>query len=249
MLTYNKRADWGASASRAGYADLSKGIIVHWNGPPLGNYSKDGVESLIFNTFRFHTVTRGWLDIAYNFAIDRFGTVWEGRGENTSNAASGDNYANFNYTAVELMIGEGDPFPDAVKQALVRFYNEYVEQGGAKKILCHRDVTPTACPGDEIANFVKTIPNMQSPVTPVIPDTVVAGKVVTPQGTDMPFYIVKDHNGSFLAVYANGFTRTDLTWAEINTLMTKMSVPLIDMKAVDPTGAKTLPATRFSAVR
>lgn len=158
------RSSWGATpVSEAPFSNLDKGIIVHWNGGALGDYTKEAVSQIIQATYNYHVFTNGWIDIAYNFSIDRFGRIWEGRGENKRNAASGDTYANSNYTAVEMLCGKGDAITPEMLQGLREFKRRYVANGGVDKILGHRDVTPTECPGEQIYTFLATID--QAPTT------------------------------------------------------------------------------------
>lgn len=217
-----RRTDWGASAKSPGaYADLSKGIIVHWNGPGLGSYTESQVANIVAGTYSFHVNTNGWADIAYNFSIDRFGRIWEGRGKNVRNAASGDNYANGNYTAVELLFGVGDPFTDAMKQGLVEFYKSFVAEGGTPKILGHRDVTPTQCPGDEVLNFLQQVPTLAAMSYPPAPPTTIQKDSIVPD------YILFTADGSVLPVFKDGSIRSDYTWDELNALMTQLKVPAV----------------------
>ncbi|MEO5680400.1 MAG: peptidoglycan recognition family protein, partial [Acidimicrobiales bacterium] len=45
---------------------------------------------LLRGFYGFHTTDKGWADIAYNFLIDRFGQVWEGRTGSLSGPVKGD---------------------------------------------------------------------------------------------------------------------------------------------------------------
>lgn len=211
MTLYDfSRLDWGASAeSPASFSNLQYGIIVHWNGPGMGAYSKEAVPGIIMGTYNYHVNTQGWADIAYNFSIDRFGRIWEGRGKDKRNAASGDNYANSSYTAVELLIGKGDPFTIDIQNGLIEFYRRYVAQGGLPKILGHRDVTPTECPGVEVHAFLDTVTLAPTP-KPVI--------IITKKA-NMPHYILHlVDNGSYFPVYDDGMVQ-EMPWDEINFLM------------------------------
>jgi hypothetical protein len=42
-------------------------------------YSAAEVPAMLRATFAYHVHVRGWWDIGYNFLIDRFGRIWEGR--------------------------------------------------------------------------------------------------------------------------------------------------------------------------
>jgi hypothetical protein len=71
------RAQWGADESLGNhtrtFADIRKVIVHH-----TAIDEPDPIKQ-IQAIQRFHTQTRGWDDIGYNFLIDRAGTVYEGR--------------------------------------------------------------------------------------------------------------------------------------------------------------------------
>lgn len=150
------RDQWNArpSSRPLSWAPLDRGIVFHWNGPALGNYSRAGSFQIVRNTQNFHIDGRGWSDIAYNYAISRFGDVFEGRGDLAWNAASGHNEANQRYMAVEFILGEGEPFGDEMKQAAVDFVAWYKATKRPANLTVHFEWASTACPGSEIANFV-----------------------------------------------------------------------------------------------
>ena len=43
------------------------------------DYTRDQVPSIIRGIYAYHARSRGWSDIGYNFLVDRFGRIWEGR--------------------------------------------------------------------------------------------------------------------------------------------------------------------------
>lgn len=214
VATPNTRATW--NAIQTGYdvwAPLDSGIIFHWNGPVMGNYSMDQVPGIILSTQHFHMFTRGWADIAYNFSIDRFGRLWEGRGERLRNAASGDTFANVNLLACELLLGgfdsgaPGDAFTQEMKDAMVDLGKQYVGEGRTPFFCTHRDVVATYCPGPEIDSWVDN----------VLPGLVLEGPKPVPQppvinGDDMLQMFVLT-SGAVVAQYFDGVYR-EVTGAE-----------------------------------
>lgn len=52
--------------------------FVHHSETPNG-YSPGEVPSMLLGIFDYHRYVRGFFDIAYNFAIDAFGRIWEAR--------------------------------------------------------------------------------------------------------------------------------------------------------------------------
>lgn len=75
------RAQWGADESlRSGtpsYGEVDGGVIHHTVN--ANDYSRADVPSILRSVHAYHTQSRGWSDIGYNFLIDRFGRIWEGR--------------------------------------------------------------------------------------------------------------------------------------------------------------------------
>lgn len=200
LLSINPRSSWNAKPPRSfSEASLTRGIIFHWNGPPKGEYSEIEVPNIVKDTQNFHMDTQGWNDIAYNYAIDRFGGVWEGRGLDIWNAASGTTFANSNLLAVELILGEGDVFSQAAKDAMIQIARWYtITLNRTPKFYGHKDIVATSCPGDEIYAFIQTLPTL-------LPEE---------KKEDMASIVVSD-NGT---VYIVDSTKTPIrslgTWAE-----------------------------------
>lgn len=77
------RADWGGDLPPTGPLDEEapgdvRFLLVHHTASANG-YAADAVRSQLRGIYRFHTGEKGWPDVAYNFFVDRFGGVWEGR--------------------------------------------------------------------------------------------------------------------------------------------------------------------------
>ena len=43
------------------------------------DYTADEVPGIMRSIYAYHVKSRGWRDIGYNFLVDRFGRIWEGR--------------------------------------------------------------------------------------------------------------------------------------------------------------------------
>lgn len=76
------RSQWGADESLRDrsslrYGEVHAGIVHH---TVNGNYyTREQVPALLRGIYAYHTQSRGWSDIGYNFIVDRFGRIWEGR--------------------------------------------------------------------------------------------------------------------------------------------------------------------------
>ena len=53
---------------------------MHVHHTATGNdYRREEVPALLRAIYRYHTHNLGWSDIGYNFVVDRFGRIWQGR--------------------------------------------------------------------------------------------------------------------------------------------------------------------------
>ncbi|BBH16522.1 hypothetical protein Back2_08090 [Nocardioides baekrokdamisoli] len=76
------RAQWGADESwrdptSLHYFEIHGGFVHHTVNS--NDYTAADVPAIIRGIYYFHTHSRGWSDIGYNFLIDKFGRIWEGR--------------------------------------------------------------------------------------------------------------------------------------------------------------------------
>jgi hypothetical protein len=76
------RAQWGANESwRSGSPTIDTTIVqthIHHSASSNG-YAASAVPALIRSFYKYHTQSLGWSDIGYNFLVDSFGQIWEGR--------------------------------------------------------------------------------------------------------------------------------------------------------------------------
>jgi hypothetical protein len=75
------RAAWaGARAPPRvppGYGNVRLAFVHHTEN--LNGYAPGDVPAMLFAIYQYHYFVRGWHDFGYNFAIDAFGRIWEGR--------------------------------------------------------------------------------------------------------------------------------------------------------------------------
>lgn len=75
------RSDWGAPKKPTCgpyYADSVKMAFVHHT-DGQNRYPASSSDDILRGILYYHVHARHWCDIAYNFLIDRFGTIFEGR--------------------------------------------------------------------------------------------------------------------------------------------------------------------------
>ncbi|MEI7055287.1 FG-GAP-like repeat-containing protein [Nocardioides sp. CCNWLW239] len=94
------RAQWGADESLREqvapvYRKIHGGFVHHTAG--TNNYTAAQVPGIIRSVYLYHVKTRGYRDIGYNFLIDRFGRVWEGRRGGVALPVEGAHTSGYNY--------------------------------------------------------------------------------------------------------------------------------------------------------
>lgn len=169
------RSQWGADESLGDacwdprYGRTFKAAIVHHTAGS-NSYRKAESEALVRGIYAYHTQSRGWCDIGYNFLVDRYGTIYEGRDGgirlSVRGAHSGD--YNVNTTGISLMGNFDIAKPTrAMKGALVKliawrlgtayhgaFGKPFIFDHRIARISGHRDVMSTACPGRYVYDWL-----------------------------------------------------------------------------------------------
>ena len=120
------RAGWGADESlkRAAprYASSTQMVFVHHTDTPNG-YSAAEVPAIIRAIYTYHVRSNGWNDIGYNFLVDAYGRVFEGRAGGIDKPVIGAQTGGFNTGSVGIaVIGDGGsaPLTSATRDALTR---------------------------------------------------------------------------------------------------------------------------------
>ncbi len=109
------RADWGAGPWNDQNSDCDGGpfladnlraVVVHHT-VTTNTYSEAQVPGILRGIYYHHVNINGWCDIAYNFLIDRFGTIWQGRSGAVDQPIKGGHAKGFNSrTAGVALLGQ-----------------------------------------------------------------------------------------------------------------------------------------------
>jgi len=179
---------WRCEGAPAETKDL-RAMVVHHTASNTAPYSQADVPNLIRGFWRYHVGTNGWCDIAYNFLVDSFGGVWEGRQGGITKAIVGGHTRGFNSETTSVsQIGnfEQDVPTDAMTTATSRVVGwklglhgldpqgrttltnrsggtiKGIPDGGQVPVSVvpgHRDLGTTVCPG---RNTYATLPAIRS---------------------------------------------------------------------------------------
>lgn len=174
----HSRSQWGARPPKTTLSiapDLKLAVVHH--SVNANTYRADEVPALLRSIQAYHMDAQGWDDIAYNFAVDRFGRIWEARGGGVGNAVIGGHARGFNtYSTGVVMLGDftsSRPTNAAVaavadvigwkfahQQVDIRGTTPFTSMGSPRfesgtvvelpRIVGHRDVGQTGCPGQQL---------------------------------------------------------------------------------------------------
>jgi uncharacterized protein with LGFP repeats len=172
------RQQWGADPSLGDkcwpprYGTTFKTVFVHHT-VTSNDYDESESASIVRGIYAYHTQSRGWCDIGYNFLVDRYGNVFEGRRGGmrlpVRGAHAGD--YNTNSTGISLMGNfEEVRAPRRMKGALVRliawrmgtayhggYGKAFIYDSWFKRISGHRDAMSTACPGGYVYDWLPAL--------------------------------------------------------------------------------------------
>jgi len=152
------RKQWGAeipTGVRNNISPKPAGTAIHWEGPYMGSRRHTECAKVVKGIQSFHIHTRKWSDIAYNLLVCEHGFIFEGRGKGVGSAANGTTLSNAQYYAVCALVGAGDAQPPALIQGLKEAVAMTRSWGAANKVVGHRDLHTTACPGDALYAMVR----------------------------------------------------------------------------------------------
>ena len=180
------RSEWGADESlrnaAPSYAPVKMAFVHH---TASGNvYSRDDAPALVRGIYAYHTKSLHWNDIAYNFLVDRFGNVYEGRYGGVSRGVAGAHVYGFNTgsTGVSVMGTFIDEAPPAEAVAALQRLLAWklavhgLDPQGTARLTCgagdkyaagatvafpviagHRQANYTECPGAALYGLLPSV--------------------------------------------------------------------------------------------
>ncbi len=170
---------WNARAPQCSIsqlAELDRAVIHHTAG--ASDYNTGGLtesKGNVRGVQNYHMDVNGWCDIGYHFMVDKHGNIFAGRpgsavtGERPRGAHDGCNDNSFGFTALGYY---HPPYNNVPTTALINSLEKIIAwrmppgwgpkgsgstycSGVQDKIIGHRAVSATACPGDGLNAKIK----------------------------------------------------------------------------------------------
>ena len=182
------RQGWGAEDCRPrtgpAYGSVRAAVVHHT--VSANEYTPEEAPGIVLGICRFHRNGNGWNDIGYNFLVDRYGTVYEGRAGGITSTVAGAHAQGYNsQTFGAAAIGTHTVYgiTEEAKQAFVELLawklsvhgniaagrTRLISGGGpvnkypagkrinVKRVFGHRRVNSTACPGNALKHQINDI--------------------------------------------------------------------------------------------
>jgi N-acetylmuramoyl-L-alanine amidase-like protein len=191
------RAGWGAEGcpprTAPDYGTVQAAFVHHTVN--LNDYSREESPQIVLAICRYHRNSNGWNDIGYNFLVDRYGTIFEGRAGGIDRAVVGAQAQGYNNQTTGIAnIGTFTSVaqtPEGI-QAMARLIRwklplhgvptsgatTLTSGGGSSnrypagtkvrldRVIGHRDTGSTECPGDAL---YAQIPELRRLVAGAVP--------------------------------------------------------------------------------
>lgn len=182
----HERTEWATHrpARRQPVPEEVRFLLVHHTQTP--NTERPGtIPGRLRGMYDFHTQEKGWPDLAYNFLVDPFGGIWEGRSGSLAGPVRGDaTGGSQGFAQLCCFIGDHTSTPPTAKAMasmaallawLASRYRLDLAAGrrvtftsrssnrwprgrrvSTTPVAAHRDMSLTACPGDALYPLVRS---------------------------------------------------------------------------------------------
>jgi hypothetical protein len=200
------REAWGGDAcpprADPGYGEVKLAFIHHT--VSTNEYGPEDSAAMVLGICRYHRNSNRWNDIGYNFLVDRYGTIFEGRGGGIGEAVVGAQAQGYNsqstgiasigtfstagqteagLRAIANLLGwklglHGVPAHGRVSVASAGGSTNRFPAGSRPafdRISGHRDGNATACPGSGLYGQLERLRGMVSPGPPRASTATAAG--------------------------------------------------------------------------
>ena len=164
----------GEDADEPSYNDGARMLFVHHTAT-AGSYSEASAPGVVYAICSYHANNRGWRDIGYNFLIDVYGNIYEGRAGGVDRSVWGAHTGGFNYYSTGIaLVADHDNVSvgpaaleslealaawkldqhhiDPIETTTIRSLGSTRYEEGVvvdmSNVSGHRDASSTSCPGN-----------------------------------------------------------------------------------------------------
>jgi uncharacterized protein with LGFP repeats len=281
--TIVSRAGWGADERLRSYnpgcstpdygTTVKMGFVHHTDN--VNNYTAAQVPGILRSIYAYHVQSNHWCDIGYNFLVDRFGRIFEGRFGGTTLPVIGAHTGGFNTdTFGASMIGTFSAVapPTAMVNAMADLYawklGSYYRNPLGKTVITagvfdgsrypagtrvsfntisgHRDADFTECPGNQ---GYAMLPRLRSLVSSRLPRSAIATRYAQLGGsTGLLGEPILQGEHTVPSGLMSQFQNGSLTWSS-STGAWMLSAPFTAtyLKVGGPAGMLGYPTTRDEA--
>ena len=181
----------------------------------LNDYSPEESPSIVLGICRYHRNSNRWNDIGYNFLVDKYGTIFEGRAGGIDRPVVGAQAEGFNSQSTGIAnLGDysSTPQSSAALQSMARLIRWKLPLEGAptsgtvrvtsaggstnrfpegttttlNRISGHRDGNNTECPGDALYNQLPELRQMVGSEQPAPAPTLTLSATASPTAITAP---------------------------------------------------------------
>ena len=211
------RSDWATAKQPVrgtpALEDDVRFLLVHHTLTPNED-APERIPQRLRSIYSFHTgKQRGWIDVAYNFFVDAYGVIWEGRAGSIERAVKGDaTGGSQGFALLCCFVGDftaQEPSPEAMASMthLLAWLAsregldltgpvEFASRGSTKwrkgavvtteQVAAHRDMSATECPGNALYPLVasRLLPQARTLLAGPTPEPTAAEP--TPTGSVTP---------------------------------------------------------------
>ncbi|MCF4120122.1 peptidoglycan recognition protein [Antribacter sp. KLBMP9083] len=164
----HSRAEWGADESIMTWppaqGDIKAAVIHHTAG--TNDYTPQDVPAILRGIYTYHSQSLNWGDIGYNFLVDKYGNVWEGRAGGIELETIGAHVSGYNTNTVGVSVMGNTSTATVTNEAVNAVVNllawklslhgvdaaatTTLNGNTLPTIFGHRDVASTECPGNTL---------------------------------------------------------------------------------------------------
>jgi hypothetical protein len=212
------RAAWGGDTVKPraapDYGDVQVAFVHHT--VSANDYAPEDSAGIVLSMAKYHRDVNGWNDLGYNFVVDKYGQIFEGRAGGIDQAVIGAQAQGYNSHSTGIAnigtftdVGQTDVALDALARLIawklplhgapVTGQIVLTSAGGEdnryksgtpvtlQRISGHRDGDATACPGDMLYAQLPALRSRAAGIAPAMPVAAVALAMAPPAATSVVY--------------------------------------------------------------